>query len=38
MDADELTYQAHVIMRYELEQRLLSGELPVRDLPGPGTS
>jgi len=34
MDADELTYQAHVIVRYELEQRLLSGELPVRDLPG----
>ncbi len=34
MDADELTYQAHIIVRYELEQRLLSGELPVRDLPG----
>jgi carboxypeptidase Taq len=33
-DADELTYQAHIIVRYELEQRLLSGELPVRDLPG----
>ena len=34
MDADELTYQAHVIVRYELEQRLLSGELPVKELPG----
>jgi carboxypeptidase Taq len=34
MDADELTYQAHIIVRYELEQRLLSGELPVKDLPG----
>jgi carboxypeptidase Taq len=34
MDADELTYQAHIIVRYELEQRLLSGELPVRELPG----
>jgi carboxypeptidase Taq len=33
MDADELTYQAHIIVRYELEQRLLSGELPVRELP-----
>jgi carboxypeptidase Taq len=33
MDADELTYQAHIIVRYELEQRLLSGELPVKDLP-----
>jgi carboxypeptidase Taq len=34
VEADELTYQAHIIVRYELEQRLLSGELPVRDLPG----
>lgn len=34
IDADELTYQAHIIVRYELEQRLLSGELPVKDLPG----
>jgi carboxypeptidase Taq len=34
MDADELTYQAHIIVRYELEQRLLSGDLPVSDLPG----
>jgi carboxypeptidase Taq len=34
MDADELTYQAHIIVRYELEQRLLSGDLPVGDLPG----
>ena len=33
MDADELTYQAHVIVRYELEQRLLSGDLAVGDLP-----
>jgi len=33
VDADELTYQAHIIVRYELEQRLLSGELPVRNLP-----
>jgi carboxypeptidase Taq len=34
MDADELTYQAHIVLRYELERRLLSGDLPVRDLPG----
>jgi carboxypeptidase Taq len=34
VDADELTYQAHIIVRYELEQRLLSGDLPVRELPG----
>ena len=34
MDADELTYQAHIIVRYELEQQLLNGDLPVKDLPG----
>ncbi|HXQ31026.1 MAG TPA: carboxypeptidase M32 [Steroidobacteraceae bacterium] len=32
-DADELTYPAHVLMRYDLEKRLLSGELTVADLP-----
>ena len=32
MDADELTYQTHIWMRYELERRLLSGELAVKDL------
>ncbi len=32
MDADELTYQTHIWMRYELERRLLSGELAARDL------
>jgi carboxypeptidase Taq len=34
VDADEVTYPAHVILRYELEKALLSGELPVADLPG----
>ncbi len=33
VDADEVTYPLHVILRYELEQALLSGELEVRDLP-----
>ena len=33
VDADELTYPLHVLARYELEKRLLSGELAVRDLP-----
>lgn len=33
-EADELTYSMHVMVRYELEKRLLAGELPVRDLPG----
>ncbi len=32
-DADELTYQAHIMLRYELEKRLLDGELRVQDLP-----
>ncbi|MBZ9712342.1 carboxypeptidase M32 [Deinococcus multiflagellatus] len=32
-DADELTYNLHVIIRYELERELLAGRLAVRDLP-----
>jgi carboxypeptidase Taq len=32
MDADELTYQTHIWMRFELERQLLSGELAVKDL------
>jgi carboxypeptidase Taq len=32
MDADELTYQTHIWMRYELERRMLTGELAVKDL------
>jgi len=34
VEADELTYPLHVILRYELEQALLDGELPVAELPG----
>ena len=33
VDADEVTYPLHVILRYELEQDLLSGRLSVHDLP-----
>jgi carboxypeptidase Taq len=33
VDADEVTYPLHVILRYELEQALLSGALDVKDLP-----
>lgn len=33
VDADEVTYPLHVILRYELEKALLSGDLPVADLP-----
>ena len=34
VDADEVTYNLHILMRYELETALLSGDLAVRDLPG----
>ncbi len=34
VDADEVTYPAHVILRYRLEKALLAGELEVVDLPG----
>jgi carboxypeptidase Taq len=32
--ADQMSYHLHIIMRYELEIALLSGNLTVRDLPG----
>ena len=34
VDADEMTYPAHVILRFRLEQALVSGDLAVADLPG----
>jgi carboxypeptidase Taq len=34
VDADEMTYPAHVILRFRLEQALLSGDLAIADLPG----
>ncbi|MCW3473355.1 carboxypeptidase M32 [Limobrevibacterium gyesilva] len=34
VDADEMTYPAHVILRFRLEQALVSGDLRVADLPG----
>lgn len=33
IDADEVTYVMHIILRYELEKQLFTGELKVRDLP-----
>ncbi|MFZ0545669.1 MAG: carboxypeptidase M32 [Candidatus Promineifilaceae bacterium] len=33
VEADELTYNMHIILRFEIEQDLLSGRLPVRDVP-----
>jgi carboxypeptidase Taq len=32
-DADELTYNLHVMIRFDLERALLEGELKVQDLP-----
>jgi carboxypeptidase Taq len=34
VDADEITYPAHVILRYRLERAMIAGELLPRDLPG----
>ena len=34
VDADEVTYPLHVILRYRLEKALLAGDLEVADLPG----
>jgi carboxypeptidase Taq len=34
VDADEVTYPLHIILRYRLEQALLAGDLTVADLPG----
>ena len=33
VDADEVTYPLHIILRYRLEQALMSGDLQVADLP-----
>jgi carboxypeptidase Taq len=34
VDADEVTYPMHVIMRFHLERALIAGDLTVADLPG----
>jgi carboxypeptidase Taq len=33
VDADEVTYPLHVVLRYRLEKALVAGDLEVRDLP-----
>jgi len=33
VDADEVTYPAHIILRYRLERALISGDLSLPDLP-----
>jgi carboxypeptidase Taq len=34
VDADEMTYPAHVILRFRLERAMIEGRLEVADLPG----
>ena len=34
VESDEATYNLHIALRFELELNLLTGELPVADLPG----
>ncbi len=34
VEADEATYNMHIILRFELEQALISGDLKPRDVPG----
>ena len=32
-ESDEVTYNLHIMLRYEMEKELLSGKLPVKDAP-----
>lgn len=34
IESDEVTYNLHIVVRFELERALISGDLPVADLPG----
>jgi carboxypeptidase Taq len=34
VESDEATYNLHIMLRFDLERALLSGDLPVADLPG----
>ena len=34
VDADEVTYPAHIVLRYDLEKAMIAGDLAVADLPG----
>lgn len=34
VEADELTYDMHIILRSEIEAELMTGDIPVTDLPG----
>ncbi|HVV73284.1 MAG TPA: carboxypeptidase M32, partial [Verrucomicrobiae bacterium] len=34
VEADQVTYDLHIILRFEIELRLIQGDLSVRDVPG----
>ena len=34
VEADEVTYDLHIILRYEMEKALIAGDLQVKDVPG----
>jgi carboxypeptidase Taq len=34
VDADEVTYPAHIVLRYDVEKAMIAGDLAVADLPG----
>lgn len=34
VESDELTYNLHIMLRFDLERAMLRGDLPCRDLPG----
>ncbi|MBV9772923.1 MAG: carboxypeptidase M32 [Gemmatimonadetes bacterium] len=34
VEADEATYNLHIMLRFDVERGMLGGDLPVRDLPG----
>lgn len=33
VDADEVTYDLHIILRFEIEQRIINGDMEVADIP-----
>lgn len=38
VEADELTYHLHIVIRFEIERDLISGDLAVEDVPESGTT
>ena len=34
VEADEVTYNLHIMLRFEIEQLMISGELDAKDVPG----